>query len=184
MHVLIIYVQTGDLLKDWRRLNVALTRAKRKLIVFGSRSTLQQTALLRSFLQLVEDKGWVSVSILDVSRMTRTNKKYRSIRLPKTRNGCTTYHRLPINLHAREVPRCIPRRTNLFLKTATFFEMCTITYDGVLHLRLSSIYPFALTMCTNPTLFLFVSIQLLHSLYIRNHFLTYKPSHSSNAHRL
>ncbi|KAJ2963613.1 hypothetical protein NQZ79_g1441 [Umbelopsis isabellina] len=60
---------TGDLLKDWRRLNVALTRAKRKLIVFGSRSTLQQTALLRSFLQLVEDKGWIYTLAKDAQWM-------------------------------------------------------------------------------------------------------------------
>lgn len=31
----------GDLLKDWRRINVAFTRAKTKLLVVGSRSTLQ-----------------------------------------------------------------------------------------------------------------------------------------------
>ncbi|GAB5585844.1 DNA replication endonuclease-helicase Dna2 [Umbelopsis nana] len=49
---------TGDLLKDWRRLNVALTRAKRKLIVFGSRSTLSHAALFRSFLQLVDEHRW------------------------------------------------------------------------------------------------------------------------------
>ncbi|CAK7225670.1 DNA replication endonuclease-helicase Dna2 [Sporothrix bragantina] len=31
----------GDLLKDWRRINVAFTRAKTKLLVVGSRSTLK-----------------------------------------------------------------------------------------------------------------------------------------------
>lgn len=29
--------QIGDLLQDWRRLNVAFTRAKSKLIIIGSR---------------------------------------------------------------------------------------------------------------------------------------------------
>jgi hypothetical protein len=57
-------IQTGDLLKDWRRLNVALTRAKRKLIVFGSRSTLSHAALFRSFLQLVDEHRWVSIIFL------------------------------------------------------------------------------------------------------------------------
>ncbi|KAI9307426.1 AAA domain-containing protein, partial [Cunninghamella echinulata] len=32
---------TGELLRDWRRLNVAFTRAKCKLIVFGSLTTLK-----------------------------------------------------------------------------------------------------------------------------------------------
>ena len=33
-------LQIGDLLKDWRRLNVAITRAKSKLILVGSKTTL------------------------------------------------------------------------------------------------------------------------------------------------
>ncbi|BGP19447.1 hypothetical protein JCM10213_006267 [Rhodosporidiobolus nylandii] len=48
----------GDLLKDWRRLNVCLTRAKSKLVLFGSRSTLRHVPLLQQFLDLVEEKGW------------------------------------------------------------------------------------------------------------------------------
>ncbi|KAK3945578.1 hypothetical protein QBC46DRAFT_430115 [Diplogelasinospora grovesii] len=34
----------GDLLRDWRRINVAFTRAKTKLLVVGSRSTLRGSA--------------------------------------------------------------------------------------------------------------------------------------------
>ncbi|GAA6036376.1 hypothetical protein JCM8097_001691 [Rhodosporidiobolus ruineniae] len=49
----------GELLKDWRRLNVCLTRARSKLVLFGSRTTLRHSALLRQFLDLVEEKGWV-----------------------------------------------------------------------------------------------------------------------------
>jgi DNA replication ATP-dependent helicase Dna2 len=33
----------GDLLKDWRRINVAFTRAKTKLIVVGSKRTLKNS---------------------------------------------------------------------------------------------------------------------------------------------
>ncbi|GAA5968485.1 hypothetical protein JCM11641_007653 [Rhodosporidiobolus odoratus] len=51
----------GDLLKDWRRLNVCLTRAKSKLVLFGSRSTLRHVPLLQQFLVLVEEKEWVYV---------------------------------------------------------------------------------------------------------------------------
>ncbi len=51
----VLFVQTGQLLKDWRRINVALTRAKHKLILVGSLSTLRQAPLLESMLDyLVE----------------------------------------------------------------------------------------------------------------------------------
>ncbi|KAK3720452.1 DNA replication endonuclease-helicase Dna2 [Vermiconidia calcicola] len=54
----------GDLLKDWRRVNVALTRAKSKLIVLGSRRTLRNNELLARFLTLVDGNGWA----LDIPR--------------------------------------------------------------------------------------------------------------------
>ncbi|KAI0290851.1 AAA domain-containing protein [Multifurca ochricompacta] len=50
---------TGDLVKDWRRMNVAFTRARSKLVIFGSRTTLARTPLLESFFQLVEREGWL-----------------------------------------------------------------------------------------------------------------------------
>jgi len=45
--------------KDWRRMNVAFTRARSKLVIFGSRSTLSRTPLLESFFQLMEGEGWI-----------------------------------------------------------------------------------------------------------------------------
>ena len=48
----------GELLKDWRRVNVALTRARTKLLVLGSRSTLKNNELLQKFLTLMDQKGW------------------------------------------------------------------------------------------------------------------------------
>ncbi|KAJ6108281.1 hypothetical protein N7523_009604 [Penicillium sp. IBT 18751x] len=50
----------GDLLRDWRRVNVAFTRARTKLLVVGSRSTLRDgNDLLYKYVRLVEGKGWV-----------------------------------------------------------------------------------------------------------------------------
>ncbi|KAI9819890.1 MAG: Tripartite DNA replication factor [Pycnora praestabilis] len=48
----------GDLLKDWRRVNVAFTRARTKLLVLGSQETLRSNDLLKQFLELMDDKGW------------------------------------------------------------------------------------------------------------------------------
>ena len=62
----------GELLQDWRRVNVAFTRAKSKLIIFGSRSTIRETHPLDEFVTLVEGKGWVyeipSEAVLDSPR--------------------------------------------------------------------------------------------------------------------
>jgi len=49
----------GELLKDWRRINVAFTRAKKKLIVIGSRKTLQGSEVFEQFLRLMERQDWV-----------------------------------------------------------------------------------------------------------------------------
>ncbi|KAJ5448994.1 hypothetical protein N7445_003815 [Penicillium cf. griseofulvum] len=50
----------GELLRDWRRVNVAFTRAQTKLLVVGSRSTLRDgNELLCKYVRLVESKGWV-----------------------------------------------------------------------------------------------------------------------------
>ena len=51
--------QIGDLLKDWRRVNVSFTRAQSKLIIIGSRKTLGGTALMAEFLALMDERGWV-----------------------------------------------------------------------------------------------------------------------------
>ncbi|KXJ89744.1 AAA domain-domain-containing protein [Microdochium bolleyi] len=52
----------GDLLKDWRRINVAFTRAKTKLLVIGSRQTLKgsgEQEMLSRFIKLMETKDWI-----------------------------------------------------------------------------------------------------------------------------
>ena len=53
------HLQIGDLLKDWCRMNVSFTRARAKLIIFGSRKTLQLEPLLSEFFDLMRDRGWI-----------------------------------------------------------------------------------------------------------------------------
>ncbi|KAJ0168260.1 DNA replication ATP-dependent helicase/nuclease DNA2 [Colletotrichum tanaceti] len=52
----------GELLKDWRRINVAFTRAKTKLLVIGSKSTLKgsgKAEMLSKFISLMEERDWI-----------------------------------------------------------------------------------------------------------------------------
>lgn len=51
----------GDLLKDWRRVNVAVTRAKSKLVILGSRATLgnSQNETLQGLIRIMANKNWV-----------------------------------------------------------------------------------------------------------------------------
>ncbi|XP_061371204.1 DNA replication ATP-dependent helicase/nuclease JHS1 [Gastrolobium bilobum] len=59
----------ASLLGDWRRINVALTRAKRKLIMVGSRRTLLKVPLLKLLIKKVEEQsGILSPSKKDIYR--------------------------------------------------------------------------------------------------------------------
>lgn len=51
--------QVGKLLQDKRRTNVMFTRAKSKLIILGSRSTVARDPLLAQFLGLINRHGWM-----------------------------------------------------------------------------------------------------------------------------
>jgi hypothetical protein len=49
----------GGILKDMRRVNVALTRAKKKLILVGCFDTLKHSAAMRECLQLLARQKWI-----------------------------------------------------------------------------------------------------------------------------
>lgn len=49
----------GQLLEDWRRINVAITRAQKKLVMVGSAQTLRTIPLFEELLHLMQDKGWL-----------------------------------------------------------------------------------------------------------------------------
>ncbi|KAK4847699.1 hypothetical protein QYF36_004865 [Acer negundo] len=58
---------TSSLLGDWHRINVALTRAKKKLIMVGSRRTLSMVPLLKLLINKVEEQsGILSVTNKDM----------------------------------------------------------------------------------------------------------------------
>ncbi|KAL5799099.1 hypothetical protein ACOSQ2_003919 [Xanthoceras sorbifolium] len=58
---------TSSLLGDWHRINVALTRAKKKLIMVGSCRTLSMVPLLKLLISKVEEQsGFFSVSKKDM----------------------------------------------------------------------------------------------------------------------
>ncbi|KAK7401394.1 hypothetical protein VNO78_12831 [Psophocarpus tetragonolobus] len=59
----------ASLLGDWHRINVALTRAKKKLIMVGSRRTLVKVPLLKLLIKKVEEQsGILSVDKKDIDR--------------------------------------------------------------------------------------------------------------------
>ena len=59
--------KVGGLLKDWRRINVAFTRAKKKLILVGSESTLRREEIWEK----VGNGGEVNGSVLGILRRRR-----------------------------------------------------------------------------------------------------------------
>ena len=51
--------QVGQLLKGFRRLNVAFTRAKAKLIIVGASATLRHGEHTNKMLQILESRDWI-----------------------------------------------------------------------------------------------------------------------------
>ncbi|KAG7018906.1 DNA replication ATP-dependent helicase/nuclease DNA2, partial [Cucurbita argyrosperma subsp. argyrosperma] len=63
---------TTSLLGDWHRINVAITRAKKKLIMVGSRKTLSKVPLLKLLIKKVEEQsGIFNVTRNDISQSSK-----------------------------------------------------------------------------------------------------------------
>lgn len=63
-----LLVSTGSLLRDWRRVNVALTRARSKLILIGDSETLCEIELFGRILALAQDQD--EYTLVDVREQT------------------------------------------------------------------------------------------------------------------
>lgn len=69
---------SSSLLGDWHRINVAITRAKKKLIMVGSCRTLSTVPLLKLLIEKIEEKsGILNISKKDVNlkQLKRCSKK-------------------------------------------------------------------------------------------------------------
>lgn len=49
----------GELLKDWQRLNVAFTRAKKKLLLVGSAGTILDNPTFKILTDLIQERHWI-----------------------------------------------------------------------------------------------------------------------------
>ena len=49
----------GELLKDWQRLNVAFTRAKKKLLLVGSAGTILENPTFKKLADLIRERNWL-----------------------------------------------------------------------------------------------------------------------------
>ncbi|XP_017697653.3 DNA replication ATP-dependent helicase/nuclease JHS1 isoform X2 [Phoenix dactylifera] len=66
---------TSSLLGDWHRINVALTRAKKKLIMVGSCKTLSRVPLLRLLIEKVDEQGGIiHISGKDIHHLKELKK--------------------------------------------------------------------------------------------------------------
>lgn len=79
--------RVGDLLKDWRRVNVAVTRARSKLVVVGSKSTLAEADSIKDFVLLAEQNKWLydlPSSAYHVYQFRKSDTKFFSQELRKS----------------------------------------------------------------------------------------------------
>lgn len=81
----------GELLRDWRRVNVAFTRARTKLLVVGSKSTLRDgNELLGKYVDLMENYGWV----YDLPKGAAENHLFDSLDPPQTQSQTQSQNQL------------------------------------------------------------------------------------------
>jgi DNA replication ATP-dependent helicase Dna2 len=87
--------QVGELLKDSRRINVVLTRARSKLIIVGSRTTLGGTAaspgrgdemLLPKLMRVLSTNKWILTLPPEAHTLHAFTSQYESATQPQENN--------------------------------------------------------------------------------------------------
>lgn len=77
--------RSGELVKEYRRINVAITRAKCKFIMMGLRSTLESAATMKKMFELLDKRGFVyeieEDVELDLSSSPRTKRAKTDLKL-------------------------------------------------------------------------------------------------------
>ena len=54
-----LFGAVGELLNDWQRLNVAFTRAKKKLLLVGSERTVLRNGSFKKLKDLIDEREWM-----------------------------------------------------------------------------------------------------------------------------
>ncbi|RHY68953.1 hypothetical protein DYB30_004982 [Aphanomyces astaci] len=109
----------GDLLLDWRRINVALTRAKDKLVLVGSKATLRQSPVLHALLTLVDQQHWgidVPCGVVGLPHLVAGQNKIKRVRQGAEMGATTSSHMYTVvppsdeieNLVGGNVVRVVP----------------------------------------------------------------------------
>ncbi|CAN8098501.1 unnamed protein product [Discula destructiva] len=118
----------GDLLKDWRRINVAFTRARTKLLVVGSKSTLKGSGceeMLARFIGLMEARCWIYDLKQDAleghifeaagTQLTATGRRGSHGDGPSSKKGVKTPEKRPLGIQGRGKENAPPGSLQRFL---------------------------------------------------------------------
>ncbi|KHO11767.1 hypothetical protein MAA_10711 [Metarhizium robertsii ARSEF 23] len=109
----------GDLLKDWRRINVAFTRAKTKLLVVGSMNTLKHSGkenMLSKFISLMEGRDWIynlPADALESHHFEELSTPMTAGPTPKSKSPKKTVKKGVFSLEGKENRRPSPKKARI-----------------------------------------------------------------------
>ncbi|TPX20400.1 Tripartite DNA replication factor [Coccidioides immitis] len=114
----------GELLRDWRRVNVAFTRARTKFLIVGSKTTLREgNELLDRFVKLMDGKGWcydlpptaVESHVFEEPAFTQVSpQRTKSKPVSPKKKGQSPIKRSPVKRQSRTVLGPMRNESGLF----------------------------------------------------------------------